>query len=273
MALRGPPESLGSGRMKRTASTEPAGCRINGAQDPKKEILVSTREANMRCALLACQWALVVAFLPSIGAASPPRSQEATSANGSHVWYSELAPGLSDKGLRITFPLCVHEKSAEAGLGIATLTPEMAPQLRSIKESPGGWMTVDFCLRHGEIKVLGYAQPRPSALKHRPPCWSSITVDEKLYEGSEHFWYSSANPKLTSKGMRFFLPVCVTGANYGTTPTENAIAAGLYEKVRWDQYVQFTIDFCLHHGEVKVLRFRPPEDEVLASRVEKCRSR
>ena len=34
------PDSLGKGRMKKPASTEPAGCEIDGAQDPKKEILV-----------------------------------------------------------------------------------------------------------------------------------------------------------------------------------------------------------------------------------------
>ena len=37
--LAGPPNSLGRGRMKKTASTEAAGCMIGGAQDVKKEIL------------------------------------------------------------------------------------------------------------------------------------------------------------------------------------------------------------------------------------------
>ena len=40
LAPFGLPNALGRGRMKKTASTEAAGCRIDGAQDAKKEILV-----------------------------------------------------------------------------------------------------------------------------------------------------------------------------------------------------------------------------------------
>ena len=37
LVLSGPPNSLRRGRMKKTASTEAAGCRIKGAQDAKRE--------------------------------------------------------------------------------------------------------------------------------------------------------------------------------------------------------------------------------------------
>ena len=40
-SLPGPPHSLGKSRMTNTASTEAAGCIINGAQDEKKEILAN----------------------------------------------------------------------------------------------------------------------------------------------------------------------------------------------------------------------------------------
>ena len=46
--LAGPPNSLGRGRMKKTASTEAAGCRIDGAQDVKKEILAKNSRRLIR---------------------------------------------------------------------------------------------------------------------------------------------------------------------------------------------------------------------------------
>jgi hypothetical protein len=52
--LPGPPNSLGRGRMKKTASAEAAGCRIDGAQDAKKEIL-DKREKSHRDKEVSCE--------------------------------------------------------------------------------------------------------------------------------------------------------------------------------------------------------------------------
>lgn len=229
----------------------------------------------MRFTLRSSLVALVfLTFLLIAATRLPLLSHETTTVDDSHVWYSQLAPGLSDRGLRIEFPVCLDREVAQTGRGIATLTPEMAAQGRSTKPPwvpRTGWIVADFCVRHGEFTVLGHNSPDPFVLRHRPPCWTSITVDETQYLTSEHLWYSSTDPKITSKGMRFFLPVCVTSANWGTTPAENAaLRDPVWTRAQRDRAVQFTIDFCLRHGEVKVLGFQPPDSRILNSRTELC---
>ncbi len=48
-----PPNSLGTGRMQKTASAEAAGCRIDGAQDAKKQFWIkrgkSQRDKEVSC--------------------------------------------------------------------------------------------------------------------------------------------------------------------------------------------------------------------------------
>ena len=107
--------------------------------------------------------------------ASPGVSKDAAAppASAAHHWYSQLAPEVTSQGLSLRIPIAMRGNWCD-------IWPEkVAAKNRELvrKASVEARLTIDLCLLHGEVKVLGYLPPGPDVMEAlREGDWEAIRV-------------------------------------------------------------------------------------------------
>ena len=105
--------------------------------------------------------------------ASPGVSKDAAAppASAAHHWYSQLAPEVTSQGLSLRIPIAMSGNWCD-------IWPEkVAAKNRELvrKASVEARLTIDLCLLHGEVKVLGYLPPGPDVMEAlREGDWEAI---------------------------------------------------------------------------------------------------
>lgn len=192
--------------------------------------------------------------------ASPPQ-------NDGHIWYSEVRPSLTGKGLSLILNACRQRPSRGSGTtSPKILTDEKAPRLADHLNI--ALFQLDICLRHAEVEVREFTPPDQRALeaarnrtctdfnqvafrwgpKQRPPAQDT------------HVWYSEVQPE-SEKGLVLVIPACPREANWAVLNAQEGRRLSADPKT--GHLLKATLDGCLVHGEIKVLDHTPPESRLL----------